>query len=75
MFKKEMIEKIESLSLVEKTLMCDALFYVINWFRELVNGFAEQKDAEMKGKIITRLQNITLMQDMLMKCLAGKKNI
>ena len=40
---------------------------------QVVNGFSGQSDPEIKGKVITRLQNITEMQKILMTCLAGRK--
>lgn len=42
---------------------------------QMVNGFAGQSDAEIKGKVITRLQNITELQSMLLKCLSGNVNV
>ena len=35
------LQKIESLSLNEKNVVCAALFYCANWFRELLNAFAK----------------------------------
>uniref|UniRef100_A0A8C0EDC0 FA complementation group D2 n=1 Tax=Bubo bubo TaxID=30461 RepID=A0A8C0EDC0_BUBBB len=37
----------------------------------VVNAFCQQQDAEMKGKVLTRLQNITELQNVLGKCLAA----
>ena len=42
---------------------------------QVVNGFSGQSDPEIKGKVITRLQNITEMQKVLMTCLAGNNFI
>ena len=41
---------------------------------QVVNGFSGQSDPEIKGKVITRLQNITEMQKILMTCLAGRSS-
>ncbi|KAJ8301396.1 hypothetical protein KUTeg_020383 [Tegillarca granosa] len=71
--KEEVFDKIESLSQKEKETICACLFYCINWFREVVNGFANQTDTEMKAKVITRLQNIISLQKKLEKCLAVKE--
>uniref|UniRef100_A0A8V5GLG7 Uncharacterized protein n=1 Tax=Melopsittacus undulatus TaxID=13146 RepID=A0A8V5GLG7_MELUD len=65
--------KLDSLSKQEREFLCSLLFYALNWFREVVNAFCQQQDAEMKGKVLTRLQNITELQNVLGKCLAGKK--
>ncbi|XP_062356901.1 Fanconi anemia group D2 protein [Cinclus cinclus] len=63
--------KLESLSKQEREFLCSLLFYALNWFREVVNAFCQQQDAEMKGKVLTRLQNITELQNVLGKCLAA----
>ncbi|ESO88868.1 hypothetical protein LOTGIDRAFT_125515 [Lottia gigantea] len=72
--KRDVIDKISSLSQKEKEIICTTLFYEINWFIEMVNGFATQTDAEMKGKVICRLINITDSQRLLEKCLAETTN-
>lgn len=61
----------ESLSTKEKDVICSSLFHALNWFREVVNAFATQIDPEMKGKVITRLHNITELSKTLEKCLAS----
>ncbi|XP_069142684.1 Fanconi anemia group D2 protein-like [Argopecten irradians] len=70
----ESFDKISSLSRKEKEIVCSSLFTGLNWFREVVNAFAPQDDLEMKGKVITRLQNITELQGLLEKCLAATPN-
>ncbi|XP_039629383.1 Fanconi anemia group D2 protein [Polypterus senegalus] len=65
------VDKMESLSKLEKDFLCTLLFYTINWFREVVNAFCRQKDPEMKGKVMIRLQNITYLQTVLERCLAA----
>uniref|UniRef100_A0A8C3M7H6 Uncharacterized protein n=1 Tax=Geospiza parvula TaxID=87175 RepID=A0A8C3M7H6_GEOPR len=63
--------KLDSLSKQEREFLCSLLFYALNWFREVINAFCQQQDAEMKGKVLTRLQNITELQNVLGKCLAA----
>ncbi|NXJ74553.1 FACD2 protein, partial [Trogon melanurus] len=63
--------KLDSLSKQEREFLCSLLFYALNWFREVVNAFCQQQDTEMKGKVLTRLQNITELQTVLAKCLAA----
>ncbi|CAH1783101.1 unnamed protein product [Owenia fusiformis] len=70
MFKMEILSKVESLSSTEKELICSSMFYLVNWFREVVNAFASQDDPEMKGKVISRLQAITTIHKQLEKCLS-----
>uniref|UniRef100_A0A8C3IQG4 Fanconi anemia group D2 protein n=1 Tax=Chrysemys picta bellii TaxID=8478 RepID=A0A8C3IQG4_CHRPI len=62
---------LDSLAKQEREFLCSLLFHSLNWFREVVNAFCQQQDLEMKGKVLTRLQNITELQNMLRKCLAG----
>ncbi|XP_043833662.1 Fanconi anemia group D2 protein [Dromiciops gliroides] len=63
-------EKLGSLSVQERSFRCSLLFLVINWFREVVNAFCQQKSAEMKGKVLIRLRHITELQMLLEKYLA-----
>ncbi|XP_010129923.1 PREDICTED: Fanconi anemia group D2 protein, partial [Buceros rhinoceros silvestris] len=63
--------KLDSLSKQEREFLCSLLFFALNWFREVVNAFCQQQDAEMKGKVLIRLQNITELQTVLGKCLAA----
>ncbi|XP_061778669.1 Fanconi anemia group D2 protein isoform X3 [Nerophis ophidion] len=66
----DVVDKMESLSKVEKEFLCTLLFHAINWFRELVNAFCRLKETEMKMKVMTRLQNITYLQTLLEQALA-----
>ncbi|KAF3689815.1 Fanconi anemia group D2 protein [Channa argus] len=67
----DVVEKIESLSKTEREFLCTLLFHTINWFREVINAFCGQKETEMKMKVMTRLQNITYLQTLLERALAG----
>nr|XP_055029722.1 Fanconi anemia group D2 protein isoform X2 [Misgurnus anguillicaudatus] len=67
----EVMEKMESLSKTEREFLCSLLFYTINWFREVINAFCRQKDAEMKMKVVNRIQNITYLQSLLQMGLAA----
>uniref|UniRef100_A0A8C5SXL5 FA complementation group D2 n=1 Tax=Laticauda laticaudata TaxID=8630 RepID=A0A8C5SXL5_LATLA len=67
----EVTEKIESLSKEEREFLCSLLFHAVNWFREVVNAFCREEDPNIKGKVLTRLQNITELQCILEKCLAA----
>ncbi|KAG8128371.1 hypothetical protein E2320_015228 [Naja naja] len=71
----EVAEKIESLSKEEREFLCSLLFHAVNWFREVVNAFCREEDPHIKGKVLTRLQNITELQCTLEKCLAGQKRL
>ncbi|XP_056381247.1 Fanconi anemia group D2 protein isoform X2 [Hyla sarda] len=67
----EVIDKMESLSKQEREFLCSLLFLAINWFIEVVNAFCKQPNADMKGKVLSRLQNITWLRSVLEKCLPG----
>ncbi|KAL7985939.1 hypothetical protein Chor_011105 [Crotalus horridus] len=71
----EVTEKIESLSKQEREFLCSLLFHAVNWFREVVNAFCREEEPSIKGKVLTRLQNITELQCILEKCLAGQKKL
>ncbi|XP_060605548.1 Fanconi anemia group D2 protein-like [Ruditapes philippinarum] len=72
--KEDVYEKFEPLSTREKEIIVSSLFYCINWFVEMVNGFSNQSDAEIKGKVITRLHNITELQKIILSCLPETPN-
>ncbi|KAM4022289.1 Fanconi anemia group D2 protein isoform 2-T3 [Anomaloglossus baeobatrachus] len=65
----DVVDKVESLSKQEREFLCSLLFLAINWFIEVVNAFCKQPNADMKGKVLTRLQNITWLRCVLEKCL------
>ncbi|XP_063797494.1 Fanconi anemia group D2 protein [Pseudophryne corroboree] len=67
----DVIEKVESLSKQEREFLCSLLFLALNWFREVINAFCKQTSADMKGKVLTRLQNVTWLQSVLEKSLAA----
>uniref|UniRef100_UPI003AAD53E2 Fanconi anemia group D2 protein n=1 Tax=Centroberyx gerrardi TaxID=166262 RepID=UPI003AAD53E2 len=67
----DVVEKLESVSKVEREFLCALLFHTINWFREVINAFCRQKETEMKIKVMTRLQNVTYLQTLLERALAA----
>lgn len=72
--KEELLDSLKTLDTRQKTLLCNTLFTTANWFIELINGFSDQREAEMKGKVIARLHNVTSTIDMLKTCLAFTPN-
>ena len=71
MVTEDTYDKLESLTTQELNILCDANFYCLNFFRELVNTFSESTDEEDKKKVIIRLKNICHVQDKLKKILAS----
>ncbi|XP_057562547.1 Fanconi anemia group D2 protein isoform X2 [Hippopotamus amphibius kiboko] len=62
-------ERLESMSVKERSFMCSLIFLTLNWFREVVNAFCQQTLPEMKGKVLTRLKHIVELQQLLEKYL------
>ncbi|XP_076303997.1 fancd2 isoform X2 [Tachypleus tridentatus] len=63
------IAKFSSLSKAEKELICTSYFHCLNWFREIVNGFAMVGSTEVKEKVVLRLRDIIEMQKVLQQLL------
>lgn len=51
--------------------VCLALFYTVDWLRELVNAFCTQKDHSMRKKVLARLKQLLWMERQLDMCLAA----
>ncbi|KAM6216156.1 Fanconi anemia group D2 protein [Rhynchocyon petersi] len=66
----EASERLESRSVKERSFLCSLVFLTLNWFREIVNAFCQQRSPEMKGKVLTRLKHITELQTILERYLA-----
>ncbi|XP_059796292.1 Fanconi anemia group D2 protein isoform X3 [Balaenoptera ricei] len=63
-------ERLESMSVKERSFICSLIFLTLNWFREVVNAFCRQTLPEMKVKVLTRLKHIVELQQLLEKHLA-----
>ncbi|KAF6312819.1 FA complementation group D2 [Rhinolophus ferrumequinum] len=63
-------ERLESMSVKERSFMCSLIYLTLNWFREVVNAFCGQTSPEMMGKVLTRLKHIVELQRILDKYLA-----
>ncbi|KAB0390483.1 hypothetical protein E2I00_000796, partial [Balaenoptera physalus] len=63
-------ERLESMSVKERSFICSLVFLTLNWFREVVNAFCRQTSPEMKVKVLTRLKHIVELQQLLEKHLA-----
>ncbi|KAM9076127.1 Fanconi anemia group D2 protein isoform 1-T1 [Megaptera novaeangliae] len=63
-------ERLESMSVTERSFTCSLIFLTLNWFREVVNAFCRQTLPEMKVKVLTRLKHIVELQQLLEKHLA-----
>ncbi|XP_031326705.1 Fanconi anemia group D2 protein isoform X1 [Camelus dromedarius] len=63
-------ERLQSMSIKERSFMCSLIFLTLNWFREVVNAFCRQTLPEVKAKVLTRLKNIVELQQILEKHLA-----
>ena len=61
--------KINDLQPEQRTAVLHSLFYIINWFIELINGFSKVKDEDIKKKVLVRLKQIVSLKETLVKCL------
>ncbi|EDV26134.1 uncharacterized protein TRIADDRAFT_55926 [Trichoplax adhaerens] len=64
--------KIETFSTLETELqiaICISLIYCLNWFREVIGAFASYDDAEVKGKILSRIKGMTELETDLINLL------
>ncbi|CAM1326362.1 FANCD2 (predicted) [Pycnogonum litorale] len=56
-------------------VVCDCLFYTINWFIELANAFVTQKDDKSTiGKVLRRISDIHKLQTQLRSLLSSVRN-
>jgi hypothetical protein len=61
----------------EKKVICDTVFYLINWFTELINAFSptiHQQEEEINQKLIDRLGIIFELEQMLKNLLPFTRN-
>ena len=74
MIPDETYDKLDSISNQELSALCDANFYCLNWFRELINTFSkdEKQDYEDRRKVIVRLKNILNVEENLMLRISWK---
>ncbi|XP_015929151.1 Fanconi anemia group D2 protein [Parasteatoda tepidariorum] len=64
------IQKFSVLSTAEKHLLLNTLFYCINWVRENINAFATTTDVDIRCNVLTRLQLLIGMENLVCKYLA-----
>ena len=68
-FPEGVLRNIDDLQTEEKTVILNTLFYAINWFIELVNGFGSQKDDDVRRKVLIRIKQIIELRKSLQSCL------
>ena len=68
-FGQEVLRDIDDLQTEEKTVLLNTIFYAINWFIELLNGFGNQKDNDVRRKVLVRVKQILELRKSLESCL------
>ncbi|CAH2105065.1 unnamed protein product [Euphydryas editha] len=59
------IDYIENMSNTTISNILDCYVHCVNWFRELLNGFATQNDPALKSKILNRVLNIEKLENLI----------
>ena len=69
---EQLYDKLDALSKQEKNAICDCLFYALNFFRELINCFAQagQENVQEQRIVLLRLKHILKLQDLLRNVLS-----
>ena len=70
LFDSSELHDFESRPQSERETICLALFYTVDWLRELVNAFCTQREHEMRKKVLARLKQLLWMERSLDHCLA-----
>ncbi|CAJ0839128.1 14050_t:CDS:10, partial [Entrophospora sp. SA101] len=65
MFQKIDPNEMKDFSQEIRETACNAIFYCINWFRELINAFCDQREAENYQKLNLRLKHINELEKLL----------
>ena len=68
------LENFGELEEAEQIKVCVSMFYGINWMRESINAFCDQKNAIIRNKILQRLSHLHYLQhqfDKLLKQTSG----
>ena len=68
-FGQEVLRDINDLQTEEKAVLLNTIFYAINWFIELLNGFGNQKDNDVRRKVLVRVKQILELRKSLESCL------
>ena len=69
MFPEEVLRNFDDFQKDQKITILNTLFYAINWFIELANGFGNQKDDDVRLKVLVRLKQILELRKSLESCL------
>lgn len=69
----EWLNKFKSFNDDEKRIVCNCIFYLINWFIELINAFSGKildENFQIKNKLINRLDDICQLRNVLSNILS-----
>ena len=69
LFSPSLLDDFDAQRVEVKETVCLALFYTVDWLRELVNAFCSQPDHSLRVKVVKRLRQLTWMERTLDRCL------
>lgn len=75
-FATDWLNKFKNFNDDEKKLVCNCIFYLINWFIELINAFSAKildENFQQKNKLINRLDDICQLRNVLRNILSYVK--
>ena len=70
LFDQAHLKDFNSLPDAARSTACLALFYAVDWLRELLNAFATQTDPELRNKVVERLHQLRWLELELDGCLS-----
>ena len=70
LFDQSHLKDFNALPDAARSTACLALFYAVDWLRELLNAFATQTDPELRTKVVERLHQLRWLELELDGCLS-----
>ncbi|KAJ2469405.1 Fanconi anemia group D2 protein, partial [Coemansia sp. RSA 2322] len=58
----ELVERIRFWPPMLRRILCTSLYVAVNWFREVINAFADQPLPEICGKVVQRVNQLAIVE-------------